>query len=179
MDDAVLVGVGDGFGDRQGHLCRPAWRQRAVLDVAGERVAVDEAHREVVLAADVADLVDGNDAGMVEVGGSLGLDQEAADLFLRCQLAGEDHLQGDDAAEATLLSLEDHSHAAPSDLFDQVVVAEARSRLHSARAAGGGRWQTVGRHLIDVGREGLLVPGVEGGLVAARGQGRLVVGALR
>ena len=62
-----------------------------------------------------ADLVDRHDAGMVEVGGGLGLDVEPLDIGFGGKLAGEDHLERDRAIEAHLPGLEDDAHAASGD----------------------------------------------------------------
>ena len=46
------------------------------------------------------------------------------------ELAGQDHLQGDDAVEADLPGPVDDAHAAAGDLLQQLVVAEVVSPLH-------------------------------------------------
>ena len=70
------MGVLHRLGDLLDQVGRLARRQRAVGDLCGQAAALDEAHAEVVLALVLADLVDGDDARMVEVGGGLGLDVE-------------------------------------------------------------------------------------------------------
>ena len=98
--------------------------QRAVGQALGEALALDEAHREIMLALVLADLVDRHDARMVEVGGGLGLGVEPLDVGLVGELAGEDHLERDRPVEAHLPGLEDDAHAAAGDLADDLVVAE-------------------------------------------------------
>ena len=66
--------------------------------------------------------------GMVEVGGRLGLGVEALHVGVGGQLAGQDHLEGDDAIEADLPGLVDDAHAAAGDLLQQLVVAEIAHR---------------------------------------------------
>ena len=105
-------------------LGRLAGRQRAVGQPLGEALPLDEAHREVMLALVLADLVDRHDARVVEVGRGLGLGVEALDVGVVGELAGQDHLQGDGAVEAHLPGLEDDAHAAAGDLADDLVVAE-------------------------------------------------------
>ena len=72
----------------------------------------------------LADLVDRHDAGMVEVGGGLGLEVEALDLVVAGELAGEDHLERDGPVQADLPGPVDHPHAAAGDLAEQLVIAE-------------------------------------------------------
>ena len=124
MDHAALVGVLDGLGDPAHQRGGLAGRQRAVGQALGEALPLDEAHREVMLALVLADLVDRHDARMVEVGGRLGLGVEPLDVGLVGELAGEDHLERDGPVEAHLPGLEDDAHAAAGDLADDLVVAE-------------------------------------------------------
>ena len=72
----------------------------------------------------LADLEDGHDARMVQVGGRLGLAVEALHFGLVGELAGENHLQCDGTIEARLAGLEDDAHAAAGDFADDLVVAE-------------------------------------------------------
>ncbi len=128
MDHAVLVRVVHGLGDLPDEPCRLAGIQRAVGDLVRQALPLDEAHAEIVLALVLADLVDRHDTGVVEVGGGLGLDAEAADVGLAGELAGEDHLERDRPVEAGLPRLEDHAHAAAGDLREQLVIAEVANR---------------------------------------------------
>ena len=72
------MGVVDRLGDLDHQLGRLAGRQRPVGQPLRQALPLDEAHAEVVLALVLADLVDRHDARVVEVGGGLGLDVEAA-----------------------------------------------------------------------------------------------------
>ena len=125
VDDAVLVGV-------LRRPRRPADQLRPPrAGAAGRRrplrqaLALDEPHAEVMLPVVLADLVDRHDAGMVEVGGGLGLGVEPLDVGVVGELAGEDHLEGHGAVQADLPRLVDDPHAAAGDLAEQLVVAEA------------------------------------------------------
>jgi hypothetical protein len=71
-----------------------------------------------------ADLVDGHDMRMIQICSGLGLHAEALDVRRRCQLSGENHLQGDNAIKTDLLGHVDHAHAATGDFLQQLVVAE-------------------------------------------------------
>src|SRR5262245_61427233 len=75
----------------------------------------------------LADLVNGDDVGVVETGRRLGLGAEALHLGWRGQLAGEDHLEGDFPFEADLPGPIHDAHAASRDLLQQLVVAEVLS----------------------------------------------------
>ena len=72
----------------------------------------------------LADLVDGDDVGVIEVGNRLGLVAEPEEVVARGEPAGQDHLQGDRAIEAPLARLEDDTHASTAELRDQFIVAE-------------------------------------------------------
>ena len=93
VDHAALVGIVDRVGHRGHQRGRLAGRQRPVGQPLRQALALDEAHREVVLALVLADLVDRHDARVVEVGRRLGLGVEPLDVGLVGKLAGEDHLR--------------------------------------------------------------------------------------
>ena len=76
-----------------------------------EALPLDEAHREVVLSVVLADLVNGDDAVMIEIGSRLGFNVETADIGLVRELARQDHLQRDPAVERLLSGLKDDAHA--------------------------------------------------------------------
>ena len=90
----------------------------------GEVAALDELHAEVALAVVLADLVDRDDAGVVEQRDGLGLVLEPAQLGVVGQDAGLDHLEGDGPVEADLAGLVDDAHAAAAQLLLDLVVAE-------------------------------------------------------
>src|SRR5438874_2652084 len=73
--------------------------------VSAQAAALDQLHGEVVLPLVFADVVDGDDVRMIEATALLGFDAEASDLFGRGELAGEDHLEGDDAVQRLVLGL--------------------------------------------------------------------------
>jgi hypothetical protein len=61
---------------------------------------------------------------MVEVGGRLRFGMEALDVDLVCELAGQDHLQGDPAIQTDLSRLKHDAHATARELAADLVVAE-------------------------------------------------------
>ena len=71
MDDAVRVGV----LERGAHLAGDAhdWRRWEASAPIVQRSAFDQLHHDVGRALDLSDVVDGDDVGMVELGGGLRL----------------------------------------------------------------------------------------------------------
>ena len=72
----------------------------------------------------LADLINGDDVGMVEVGHRLGLGPKTGDVARGCQGTLENHLEGDDPVQRDLPGLVDDAHPSPRDLLDQLVIAE-------------------------------------------------------
>ena len=123
--------------------------ERAVGQPLREALPVDVAHREVVLALVLADLVDRHDAGVVEVAGGLGLGVEPLDVGLAGELPGQDHLQGHEAVEAHLPGLVDDAHAAAGDLAEDLVVAEVANACRGGtRGLDRGGGSMVDRQVI-------------------------------
>ena len=133
----------------------------------------------------LADLVDGDDVGVVQAGRRLRLPAEAPPLALGSQSAGQDHLQGHDPVGALLPRPVDDAHAAVRDLPQQLVITEGRGR----RAGGRGGWGSgVGRRGSQGTAQGAsetvqtVVGGEEGvqfrGQVRVAGQQVLPVGRL-
>jgi hypothetical protein len=123
VEDAALVRV----------MHRPRHRRNKLRGVAQvrsrlgrsaqhrEAAALDELHGEVVLALVLADLVDGHDVGVIQLGGGLRLGAEALHVLRGRQVAGQDHFQGDGAAEAGLAGPEDDAHAAAGQFLEDLI----------------------------------------------------------
>ena len=94
------------------------------VDQRHEAAAGDEPHGEEVLAVVLADLVDRDDAGVVQQGDGLGLVLEPTQFVTIGQDAGLDHLQGDGPVEADLSGPVDDPHSAPAHLPGDLGVAE-------------------------------------------------------
>jgi hypothetical protein len=107
----------------------------------------------------LADLVDGDDAGVFQRRDGLGLVLEPAELGIVGQDTGLDHLEGDGAVEAELAGPVDDAHAAFAQGTPQLVVAE----VADAGAAG-----QLGAVAVAVGRR----QGQLGGPVHRRELGR-------
>ena len=140
VQDAALVGEVDGSGhgfDQTGGGLRS---KDCLADYLGEAAALDELHAEIMLAVLGADLVDGQDVRVIEVGGGLGLGAKAAHVGGRSQVPRQNHFERHVAAQADLPRLEDDAHAAAGDLLAQFVVAQ-----DAHRALAGGRRQATCR----------------------------------
>ena len=102
--------------ERVGHLRRQAQRalgrQRPGGHEIGQRPARDELHGDVVEPGVGADLVDGQDVGMVERGRGLRLAQEPARSRGFARLLGAHDLEGSQAAQPRVPGLVDDTHAA-------------------------------------------------------------------
>ena len=72
----------------------------------------------------LADFVNGHNVGMVQLGGGFRLRLETPHVGLRCELAGQDHFQGDQPLELDLPGLVDNAHASACNLLQQLVFAE-------------------------------------------------------
>ena len=94
----------------------------------------DQLHGEELLAVVLADLVDRDDARVIEQGDGLGLVLEPAQLVVAGEQPGLDHLQGDGAVEADLAGLVDDAHAAAAQLPADLVVAEVADEIASRQA---------------------------------------------
>jgi len=124
VQDAVLVGIMHGLGDAADVSGGLARRQRTAADEAGQILAFDIIHREERLALDVADFVDGDDVGVPQAGGGLGLAMEAFNSLPAGERAQQEHLHGDDPVQADLAGAVNNPHPAVGDLFQQFIVAE-------------------------------------------------------
>jgi len=114
VDDAPVVGVLDRPGDLAGDLDRLAGR--VALPV--ESLPFDVFHGQIVFSVELGDLVDGDDIGMAELRGGLGLALEAVDVD---PLLSKEDLDRHPSAEGLVPGLVDLAHAALAELFDQDV----------------------------------------------------------
>src|SRR6185369_8461045 len=93
---------------------------QAVLEAA----AAHELHRVVVLLALLADVVDLDDVGVVQLPGGARLAEELRDEVLVLHELRREELQRDLAIERDLDRAVDRPHAAAPDAFEQAVAAE-------------------------------------------------------
>ncbi len=150
VKDAALVGVVDGIGDLRND---PRGLARVVLEVSEGFLhppTVDQLHAEIALILEGANLVDRDNAGVVECGDGFGFVLKTAELILAGELGVADHLQGDLPVQSDLLGPVDHSHAAPPEEADQFVVADIANPL---------AWGSRGGGVMGRGRVGIVSRG--------------------
>src|SRR5580693_8633227 len=88
--------------------------------------AIEELHRDEVLAGFLADVINRADAGMIQRGGGARL---AAKALQRLRIAGDvvrQKLQRNKAAEASVLGFVRHTHPATTKLLNNAVVRDRR-----------------------------------------------------
>ena len=143
MDDALLVGGGQGLGERRAAISRirSSGSPPSGID-AVEGLALDELHGEEVDAVRLLDGVDGDDPGVVEGGQRLGLAPEALEpLRARGHLGGQ-HLERHVATELRVGGAVDLAHPAGADGGGDAVVGEGRADQGRA-PLGLGAWTNV------------------------------------
>src|SRR5262249_53889549 len=148
----------------------PARRPGPILEVGEpicEAASVDQLHGEVALAGVLADLVDRDDPGVVELGDGLGLVLEPAELEGAGPGAGADHLEGDGPVEAELPGPVDHAHGAVTQLAADLVVAEVAHASAAGEAIGLAAVERAAGHRLD---------GVRVGVGGSTGAGRTPAG---
>ena len=87
---------------------------------------VDELHGVVGDAVRVADIEDGNDVWVAHARGGLRFPKETLARGRIEKRGARQHFQRDLSPERELLGLEDHAHAAASELVDEAVVSHTR-----------------------------------------------------
>lgn len=111
------------------------------MDGGVEADAVDQLHGIIAIAVVFPLGIDGNDVGVVEAGSGLRLDSEALDGQGSVSGPPGQDLQSDDAIQRKLACAIHDSHSSPSELADDLEVAEAASGREGAgveRSAEGG-----------------------------------------
>ena len=140
MEDPERVGGVEGEGDLPHDVEREGEGDLAAAEEAREGLAVDELHRDEVPRAVLADLVDADDVRVVEARCGEGLPAEALEGLGRGVLAGEEDLDGDDAAQVDVARSVDDAHPAAGDLaLDQVRPEAVRQRRADGVRNGHGR----------------------------------------
>ena len=89
--------------------------------------------------------MDGDDAGVLELAGDLGLLEEAVDHLGAVAEVVAEHLDGEVAAEVAVAAAEDDAHAAPADLVGELQPSGAIGR----RGRPGGRSVDRGGRVVD------------------------------
>src|SRR5215472_12118052 len=99
-------------------------RQRRALDYFVELAAFNELHAEVTRAVTVAYLIDWHDTWMIETCGSFGFPTKPLQVVFASPLTETDDFEGDYAVESLLSRPEHHALPAPTDFFQQLIVAQ-------------------------------------------------------
>jgi hypothetical protein len=87
-----------------------------------ERGAVKELHDEEGASVFFANVVDSADVGMIQRGRRLGFASKPFERLAVLREIFRKELEGNEAAEASVLRLVDHAHAAATELFDDPVM---------------------------------------------------------
>lgn len=124
MQDAAPVCVFDRFCDDLNIARRALSRQWTASDNLGQAPALHEIHREVMLALVNPHFVDRDDVRVLQARHGRRLRPEALHLVGVRRRAEREQLDRHDAVQADLSRLVHHPHPAPTDLFEQFVVAE-------------------------------------------------------
>ncbi len=137
MEDAGPVGLRQSVSDLDGVLQRLGRAQAPGRNQLVEGLSLDALHHDEVHALLGADVVDGDDVGMVEGTGRPSFLDKALLAAQIGDLVGRQDFDRHRAVEVHIASLVDHPHAALAELrFDPVVVE---------CPADHGKWRALGR----------------------------------
>ncbi len=124
MGHAFPVRMADRIGNLP-HVARGLFgRHRPLANDLRKVLARDVLHGKVVVPVMLADVVDSNNVGVLQVGGRLGLNPKPPNITLVGQVAGKDHLDRHGPVETDLAGLVDDSHRTAGDFLQVLVVAE-------------------------------------------------------
>jgi len=115
---------GEGAAGLDGVVERLGQRDGAGVELLAEGLAIDELSGNVGDVAGLADVVNGDDVGVVERGRGAGFLGEAEDALGVLDELGGQQLQSDLAVEASVLSEVDFAHAAASEEAGEAVRTE-------------------------------------------------------
>src|SRR5262249_13376533 len=144
VDDLAGVGVGDRLADLGEDRDEPAAVGGFGRQQGGEGVALDQLHhQERAAVGERADVVDGGDGRVLELGGDAGLVEEPGGGRRVGPVAGLQELDGHVAVEGDLAGAVDDAHPAGADLFEKFVARHRRGgcgrvRVGAARRGGEG-----------------------------------------
>jgi hypothetical protein len=116
------------IGDLGRQPQRALGRERSGGDKLGEGAALDVLHGDVVQTGVGIDLIDGQDAGVVQSGSGLGFPEEAPPPVGVAGPLGTDDLERRQAAEPFVPGLVDDAHAALAHGLENTVVPDGSSR---------------------------------------------------
>jgi len=133
MQNAVFVRVMHGARHLRDEFRRLPDRHGRVLDYFVQLASFDELHAEITGAIPLADLVDGDDARMIEAGGGFRLQTKTLKMRFGRPLTKTDHFQRHCAVKTFLPRAKYHALSAASDFLQQFVVAQFSQHLGDTR----------------------------------------------
>src|SRR5207249_2176466 len=153
VDHAARVGVGYRLADllEGREMPRPVrGRVRPALEQLGQCAAPDQFHGDVQpRVEEPAQLVDGDDARVLELAPDLGLFEEAADHLRVVEVPLQEDLDGHVAAQVHVATLEHDAHASAGDLAVELVAPRVAYRDRYLLGGGSGRPLLAGRAVAE------------------------------
>lgn len=149
MDDASGVGCFEGAGDLNGDCYGGARKQRTLGELLPERAAIDVFGSDEMEPVCAAKLVNGEDVGMIQRGGSASLLLEAPQAARITRQDGHQHFDRDSAPQDGIGREIDLAHSARADGGKDLVMADRFARVDQL-----GRW--IGSQLAGYGKDRLL-----------------------
>ena len=129
MDDPALVRVVESLGHLRADIENLVGLERLFLLHRAKRLPLDVGHDEEQVPLVVGEVVDRNDAGVVEFRDGAGLALEPLPL-ISLQIAGGQHLDRDLALQHRIARQIHHSHASSTDLSEDFVSRSEFSTDH-------------------------------------------------
>lgn len=124
VNDALGVRCVEPFGNLHRKIEKFVEFEWFASDALPQRLSLEELHRKEIPAADLSNLVDGADIGMVQCGGR----SRFAAKPLRCLRVVDElirkEFEGDGAAELEILGFIDLTHTSAANLFQDAIVRD-------------------------------------------------------
>ncbi len=136
MDDAVRVCIADCSGQGRGQFGGACGRLRMAGQELLQTAAVAKFQHEERQPALFTDFMDLHDVRMLQACDGLGLTAETGDIVGAGVVAGQNHLEGDDAIQLRLLGPVDDAHASAAEFTENL---EAGHREPKRVRSGFGR----------------------------------------
>ncbi len=114
----------DGTRNFREDFCGFTRLNRGLFDPRSQALSFNKRHRIIVLTVATANVINGDNPGVVKFCRSFCLLVEPLNFFVVRESAGQDHFQRHSAIQPDLLRLIYHSHPAMCDHFDQLVVTK-------------------------------------------------------
>jgi hypothetical protein len=124
VHDSLGVRRVEGVGDINGDGHQQIELKRLVADQVLQGLAFEVLHGDEGTAVVLANIVNRTNVGMIEAGSGLGFAAESAEQMLVGGNVVGKELEGDEAAQAGVLGLENHSHPAAAEFFDHPVMRD-------------------------------------------------------